>query len=80
MPALPRGSEVIAMPVYICDSSQLEPPPERERTPAEWMDECSHHCVCWRLYARFVDGEGREGCPEDMARALGCDECGEWDG
>jgi len=66
------------MGVYRIDSAQLEPPPERERTPREWMDECAHCKACQRAYLVGMDRE-HEGWMDDAAHLLRCHECEEFD-
>lgn len=65
------------MAVYRLDSAQLEPP-EYERTPREWMDECAHCKACQRAFLMFVDRE-HDGWMDDAARLLHCDDCYEWE-
>ena len=62
------------MAIYRIDSAQLEPPPEQDPTPADWMDGCPHAAACRmqleRLKGPFeCDGLG---WMDDLARLLGC--------
>lgn len=51
-----------------------------ERTPLEWMGECTHCGACERAYQTLVTDWERDGWKDDMARTLGCEDCEEWDG
>lgn len=71
----PPRMEVI-MAIYRIDSAQLEPPPEQDPTPADWMDGCPHMAACRMQWERF---EGPFECDgfgwmDDLARLLGCGE------
>lgn len=68
------------MAVYRQDSAQLEPPPETEKTDLDWMDECDHCRACQRVWLRHVDARELMGWEDEMARALCCSDCEEWDG
>jgi len=64
------------MAVYRLDSAQLEPPPETDPTPADWMDGCPHAAAC-RMQLERLEGpfecDGL-GWMDDLARLLGCGE------
>ena len=65
------------MPVYRLDSAQLEPPPEQDPTPADWMDGCPHAAACRMQWERLEDREVDErdfDWMDDLARLLGCGE------
>lgn len=71
----PPRTEVI-MAIYRIDSAQLEPPPEQDPTPADWMDGCPHAAACRMQWERL---EGPFECDglgwmDDLARLLGCGE------
>ena len=69
----PPRTEVI-MAIYRIDSAQLEPPPEQDPTPADWMDGCPHAAAC-RMQWERLEGPVNEdgfGWMDDLARLLGC--------
>lgn len=64
------------MAIYRIDSAQLEPPPEPDPTPADWMDGCPHAAAC-RMQLERLEGPVNEdgfGWMDDLARLLGCGE------
>jgi hypothetical protein len=71
----PPRTEVI-MAIYRIDSAQLEPPPETDPTPADWMDGCPHAAACRMQWERLEGPVNDEGLywMDDLARLLGCGE------
>ena len=68
--------ETRRMAIYRIDSAQLEPPPDADPTPADWMDGCPHAAAC-RMQLERLEGpfecDGL-GWMDDLARLLGCGE------
>jgi hypothetical protein len=64
------------MAIYRIDSAQLEPPPEQDPTPADWMDGCPHAAACRMQWERLEGPVNDEGLywMDDLARLLGCGE------
>lgn len=63
-------------------STQLEPPPEREPTPADVCEDCTHQGACTRQW------ELAHGCEfnteqlawlDVLADELGCESCDCWE-
>ena len=66
----------VIMAIYRIDSAQLEPPPEQDPTPADWMDGCPHAAACRMQLERLEGPVNEDGFAwmDDLARLLGCGE------